>query len=154
VSVRVIALVDDERDPLVALAKDYVARTGRRYGFTVSILKPKKRAASGDDKRVRADEGALLLAASDGTTRVARDAAGRAMSSEAFAERLESLRQRGRDVGFLVGGATGLADDVKSTVQETWSLSPLTMPHKLALLVVCEQVYRAHEIARGGPYHK
>jgi 23S rRNA (pseudouridine1915-N3)-methyltransferase len=154
VSVRVIALVDDERDPLVTLAKDYVARTGRRYGLTLHILKPKKRAASADDKRVKADEGALLLEKSEGTTRVALDAGGKTFTSEAFTERLETLLQRGRDVSFLVGGATGLSEAVKSTVAETWSLSSLTMPHKLALLVVCEQIYRAHEIARGGPYHK
>jgi 23S rRNA (pseudouridine1915-N3)-methyltransferase len=154
VSVRVVALVDDERDPLVALAKDYVARTGRRYGFTLTVVKPKKRAAAADDKRVKSDEGTMLLAHSEGTTRVALDAGGRTFTSEAFTERLEMLLQRGRDVCFLVGGATGLADDVKSTVSETWSLSSLTMPHKLALLVVCEQIYRAHEITRGGPYHK
>jgi len=154
VSVRVVALVDDERDPLVALARDYAKKTGRRYGFTIGLLKPKKRAASADDARVVREEGELLLAASEGTHRIALDAGGRAQTSEEFSARLERALAGGRDVCFLIGGATGLSDAVRAAASETWSLSSLTLPHKLALLVVSEQIYRAFEIARGGPYHK
>jgi 23S rRNA (pseudouridine1915-N3)-methyltransferase len=55
---------------------------------------------------------------------------------------------------MLIGGPTGLGDEVRAAADERWSLSAMTLPHRLAVLVMAEQVYRAHEIARGGPYHK
>jgi 23S rRNA (pseudouridine1915-N3)-methyltransferase len=43
---------------------------------------------------------------------------------------------------------------VRASARFVWSLSPLTLPHRLARVVVLEQIYRAFEILRGGPYHK
>jgi 23S rRNA (pseudouridine1915-N3)-methyltransferase len=59
-----------------------------------------------------------------------------------------------RAVAFVVGGADGLHADVKAKARETWALSKLTLPHRLALVVALEQLYRAHTILKGEPYHR
>jgi len=57
-------------------------------------------------------------------------------------------------VVFLLGGAHGLADALIADADLALSLSPMTLPHELARLVLLEQLYRAGTILRGEPYHK
>ena len=78
------------------------------------------------------------------------DAGGRQMTSEDFAAWLSERRHEARDVCFVVGGAFGLAlpdADLKL------SLGRMTLPHQLARVVLVEQLYRAHKILAGEPYH-
>ena len=78
---------------------------------------------------------------------------GRAHDSPAFARWLGEceLRSVGTLV-FLIGGADGLPPEVVARAQRTVSLSPLTLPHRIARLVLAEQLYRAFTILRGEPY--
>jgi 23S rRNA (pseudouridine1915-N3)-methyltransferase len=85
-------------------------------------------------------------------TVVALDAPGRAFDSETFAERLQGWLER-PPVTFVIGGSLGLAPAVKEACGERLSLSPLTLPHQLARLVLAEQLYRACKIARNERYH-
>ena len=82
--------------------------------------------------------------------RVLLDARGRTYDSPAFARWLEERRQGGRDVCFVVGGPYG-------TELERWderlSFGPMTFPHQLARVMLVEQLYRAHKILAGEPYH-
>lgn len=153
-AIRVVAVTAHRNDPLLASAERYLSRSGRRMGATLIVVRSEKRKKGADDALVRRKEGEALLAASEGCTRVALDAAGKLQDTPAFARSLEALLLRGRDVAFLIGGATGLSDEVRRAADAVWSLSPLTLPHRLALLVLCEQVFRAAELARGGPYAK
>jgi 23S rRNA (pseudouridine1915-N3)-methyltransferase len=54
----------------------------------------------------------------------------------------------------VIGGAAGLEESLLKDAGARWSLGPLTMPHELARVVVCEQLYRAATILTGQPYHK
>ena len=58
------------------------------------------------------------------------------------------------NVVFCLGAAAGLDNRIKEKATELMSLSPLTMNHQLALLVLAEQLYRSVSIMSGGPYHK
>ena len=78
------------------------------------------------------------------------DSRGTAYGSEAFAGWLEERRQAGRDVCFVIGGAFGTA---LPGADHTLSFGPLTLPHLLARVVLLEQLYRAHKILAGEPYH-
>ena len=78
------------------------------------------------------------------------DARGRAYDSEAFAAWLEERRQAGRDVCFVVGGPFGTT---LSRQDHKLSFGPLTLPHQLARVVLLEQLFRAHKILAGEPYH-
>lgn len=153
--IRVLFLGEDPKDPIQQVAADYLARAGRRFDAGLVPLKPDKRGKGTDDETVRASEADTLFAASDGCTRIAMDAGGTLHSTSVdFARAVESLLLRGKPLAFLIGGATGLHPRVRTQSQACWSLSTLTLPHRLAVCVLAEQIYRAAEIARGGPYHK
>jgi 23S rRNA (pseudouridine1915-N3)-methyltransferase len=78
------------------------------------------------------------------------DAAGRALDSEELARFLEERRQSRRDLCFVIGGPRGL--DLADCDMRL-SFGPITLPHQLARVVLLEQLYRAHKIIAGEPYH-
>ena len=82
--------------------------------------------------------------------RVLLDVRGRAHDSVAFARWLEDRRQAGRDVCFVIGGADGIELE---PCDERLSFGPMTFPHRLARVMLIEQLYRAHKILAGEPYH-
>jgi 23S rRNA (pseudouridine1915-N3)-methyltransferase len=88
------------------------------------------------------------LPASAFTSLLAAD--GRDYDSAAFARFIEERRASGRDLTFVIGGAHGLELD---RPEHRLSLGPMTLPHQLARVVLLEQVYRAHKIIAGEPYH-
>src|SRR5207245_1041565 len=75
-------------------------------------------------------------------------------TSGELASRIGRLRDSALDLTLSVGGDEGLGSAVTRGARFTWSLSRLTLPHRLARVVALEQLYRAFEILRGGPYHK
>ena len=97
-----------------------------------------------------ADEEALLRRVPERHYVCLLDSRGRSYSSEAFSEWLEERRQAGRDVCFVIGGAFGV--QLESADHEL-SFGPMTLPHMLARVVLLEQLYRAHKILAGEPYH-
>ena len=78
------------------------------------------------------------------------DRGGERVDSESFARFLEDRRQEGRDLCFVIGGPKGLALDA---VEHRLSFGDITLPYQLARVVLLEQLYRAHKILAGEPYH-
>ena len=78
------------------------------------------------------------------------DAGGKQMTSEGFAAWLEERRHEGRPLCFVIGGAFGISLERSDL---TLSLGRMTLPHQLARVVLVEQLYRAHKILAGEPYH-
>ncbi|APR77862.1 LSU m3Psi1915 methyltransferase RlmH [Minicystis rosea] len=86
-------------------------------------------------------------------TTIALEIGGRMLGSEPFAAAIEKASARHKGVvAFLIGGADGLPPSVSKAAHDRWSLSPLTFPHRLARLVLIEQIYRSMTILRGEPY--
>ena len=75
---------------------------------------------------------------------------GRSYESSAFADFIEERRASGRDLTFVIGGADGIE---LGSPEHRLSLGPMTLPHQLARVVLLEQLYRAHKIIAGEPYH-
>ena len=75
---------------------------------------------------------------------------GEMLDSLAFSRFLEQRRMSGRDMCFVIGGPYGLELD---EVDHRFSLGAITLPHQLARVVLLEQLYRAHKILAGEPYH-
>jgi 23S rRNA (pseudouridine1915-N3)-methyltransferase len=85
----------------------------------------------------------------------ALDERGREWSSQELAEELRRRMSSGAPgVALLIGGADGLPAELVERARVKWSLGRLTLPHRLARLVVLEQLYRALSIVRGEPYHR
>lgn len=100
-------------------------------------------------------EGNQLLDRSEGCFRLILDERGKAFTSRALAEEVRKIEGNPRKTcALLVGGANGLSKHVIESADLLWSLSPLTLQHELALVVALEQIYRAHTILTGIPYHR
>ena len=86
----------------------------------------------------------------DGACVALLDRDGRAYDSEGFARWVQQRREAGRDVWFAVGGPFGTGLE---RADHRLSFGPLTLPHQLARVVLLEQLFRAHKILAGEPYH-
>lgn len=100
-------------------------------------------------------EATQLLSRSEGCFRLILDERGKRLTSRAFAEEIRKIEGNPRKTcALLVGGADGLSPRVLESADLLWSLSALTLQHELALVVALEQIYRAHTILTGIPYHR
>jgi len=97
------------------------------------------------------DAGALARRVPRGAFVSLLAADGRARDSLAFSAFLEERRRAGADLAFVIGGPFGAPP--LERVDERISLGPMTLPHQLAWVVLLEQLYRAHKILAGEPYH-
>ena len=132
---------------------EYSGRMPREARVELVALKPAPR--GGATQRVLDAEGARILAAvPGGSYKVVLDERGTLVRTTELARRMARWRENGRDIALIVGGADGLADSVKQSADFVWSLSPLTLPHGLARVLVMEQLYRAHSILHNHPYHR
>jgi len=114
-----------------------------------------KRGKNADIPRILQKEGELTLAAlAKGARVVTLDIPGKPWTTPQLAQQLESWKQDGRDVALLIGGPEGLAPECKAAAEQSWSLSPLTLPHPLVRVVVAESLYRAWSITANHPYHR
>ena len=64
------------------------------------------------------------------------------------------LNFKNKKINFLIGDADGIPSDIKDKSNLLLSLSPLTLPHELARLILIEQIYRAVSISNNSPYHR
>jgi 23S rRNA (pseudouridine1915-N3)-methyltransferase len=85
---------------------------------------------------------------------IALDVGGEAWTTERFARHLDDRMLHGsRALTFVIGGADGLPPALVARANLRLSLSAMTLPHRMARLVLLEQIYRALTIIRGEPYH-
>jgi len=142
VKIRLIAAGTRLPDWIDAGVAEYAKRFGRGLKFEV-VEVPLAREA----ERMRAAVGRADFV-------VALEVTGRAMTTPALAEWLAARMASGKDLAFLVGGPDGLDPALSKSADLRWSLSPLTFPHALVRVMVAEQLYRAHSLLQGHPYHR
>lgn len=104
----------------------------------------------------REDESTQLLASCKGHDRiVALDEKGKTLSSSEFADQLKQWQQQGvSSVAFMIGGSDGLSTEALQSAHLVWSFGRVTWPHMLVRGMLAEQLYRAHSIIAGHPYHR
>jgi 23S rRNA (pseudouridine1915-N3)-methyltransferase len=76
------------------------------------------------------------------------------MSTEQLSAWLAARMLAARPLALLIGGPDGLAAACRERADQSWSLSPLTLPHGLVRVIVAEQIYRAMSLQAGHPYHR
>lgn len=140
--------------PEKSLTDDYLARfdrTGRAMG-----LGPARICEIEARKGGSAAEAALLRrAVPRGALICALDERGRSLSSPEFAACLAGWRDAGEgDLALVIGGADGLAPELRAEAGFVLSFGKMVWPHMLARVMLAEQLYRAATILTGGPYHR
>jgi 23S rRNA (pseudouridine1915-N3)-methyltransferase len=136
--------------PALAYAKagveEYLKRLSRSGGHELVVIK----AGSREEVSTR------LLERSQGCYRVALDERGECLTTRKFAEKLDALEMRGdvKTVAFLIGAADGHTPELRDACDLVLTLSPFTLQHELALLVLMEQLYRVASLKSGSPYHR
>lgn len=149
-SVKVLA-VGKKHESWVSEGIDrYAKRLKKPFDLTWHLLPHSAR--EGDT--ARQEESARILAkVGERDYVVLLDERGRNVDSPGLARHLQARFDAGQAVTVVIGGAYGVDETVHARADFVWSLSNLVFPHQLVRLVLAEQLYRAQEIAGGGPYH-
>ena len=105
---------------------------------------------------IRAKEGERLLKhIRDDMYVITLEIGGKMLTSEEFAEKIETLGVQGKSsIAFVIGGSIGLGKEVLKRSDFALSFSKMTFPHQLMRVVLLEQVYRGYRSVNGEPYHK
>lgn len=136
--------------PALAYAKlaveDYLKRLSRHGSCELIVVK----AGSSEEVSAR------LLERSEGSFRIVLDERGKALGTRELHKQIEGLRLRGdiKAVSFLIGAADGHTETLRQQADLLLQVSPMTLQHELALVVLLEQLYRLASIDAGSPYHR
>ena len=113
------------------------------------------RRAGENPQRAVAREGENMLAALGPENYVvALEISAKSMTTEQLSAWLGERLLAARPLALLIGGPDGLSDACRARANQSWSLSPLTLPHALVRIVLAEQLYRAMSMRAGHPYHR
>jgi 23S rRNA (pseudouridine1915-N3)-methyltransferase len=135
---------------------EYERRAQRYWNLEVIEIREERAGRGKADSQIRSAESARILErVPAGAEVLALTRQGAPWSSIQLARHLETLAIEAMPgAAFLIGGALGVAEEYIVGADRRLSLSPLTLPHELARLLLIEQIYRAGTIVRGEPYHK
>ena len=138
---------------------EYAKRLGSWGGLTVTECAEQRLP---DDPSQAQIDAALEKEGRDILSRIKGDSAvialcieGELLSSEELSGKLDSFMQHGKSTIYvIIGSSYGLSDTVKKRADLRLSMSRMTFPHRLARVMICEQLYRAMSISHGTKYHK
>ncbi|MDE2442724.1 MAG: 23S rRNA (pseudouridine(1915)-N(3))-methyltransferase RlmH, partial [Betaproteobacteria bacterium] len=133
---------------------EYLKRMPRELPASVSEIKPEPRGSKTREQLLAAEKARIREALPGSCRIVVLDEKGDDLTTLKLAKRLEVWMQDGRDVALLIGGADGLDDEFKQQADDKLRLSSLTLPHGMARLLLCEQLYRAVSVLKNHPYHR
>ncbi|MDD2740693.1 MAG: 23S rRNA (pseudouridine(1915)-N(3))-methyltransferase RlmH [Rhodocyclaceae bacterium] len=133
---------------------EYLKRMPRELPASVTEIKPEPRGSKTREQLLAAEKTRLREAMAAGSRLVVLDEKGDDLTTLKLAKRLEVWMQDGRDVALLIGGADGLDEEFKQQADDKLRLSSLTLPHGMARMVLCEQLYRAVSVLKKHPYHR
>ncbi len=141
--------------PERSLADEYYQRfdrTGRPLGLG-PLAEHEVEDKKGGGMAAEAD--LLARAIPAGAVLVTLDERGKLLSSPEFAMQLARWRDAGRqDLAFVIGGADGMAPELRGRAEVSVSFGAMVWPHMLVRVMLAEQLYRAATILAGGPYHR
>jgi 23S rRNA (pseudouridine1915-N3)-methyltransferase len=147
-----VLAVGRSRDaPIDALFAEYA----RRCPWPIRLIELQPRGIVPPERRKEAEAALLLGAVPAGAAVVALDERGRDLASDDLALQLGTWRDGGRrTVAFLIGGPDGLAESILGAAELRLAFGRMTWPHRLVRVMLAEQLYRAHAILAGHPYHR
>ncbi|MBI4938393.1 MAG: 23S rRNA (pseudouridine(1915)-N(3))-methyltransferase RlmH [Nitrosomonadales bacterium] len=134
---------------------EYARRMPREMKIELVEIRPEPRTTGKSIPQIMEAEAGRILAALPGDClRIALDERGACLTTRQLSLQMQEWMRGGRDVAFIIGGADGLHESVKSSAQQQLALSPMTLPHGLVRVLLAEQLYRAHSLLHNHPYHR
>ncbi len=148
-----------KRAPEAELCSDYLARTlklGRQVGIThADSVEVSEAQAPQADARKSQEADALRAKLSPDSMIICLDEHGESVDSKQFSKIIKNAADNGtRELAFLIGGPDGLSPDLISSASKSLCLGRMTWPHRLARVMLLEQIYRAVTLMVNHPYHR
>lgn len=150
----ILAVGHRQPDWVDAGCAEYLKRMPRECAASVTEIKPEPRGPKTREQLLAAEKARIDDALPASCRLVVLDEKGEDLTTLKLARRLEAWMQDGRDVALLIGGADGIDEALKQRAAEKIRLSSLTLPHGMARLLLCEQLYRAVSVLKNHPYHR
>lgn len=151
----IVAVGHKMPDWIAAGCQEYTKRMPREASIQIIEIKPEPRSGGKTREQLTAAEaGRIEAALPNGCRIIALDERGDDLTTVKLSQQLDKWLGDGRDVALLIGGADGLATSLKDRADGMIRLSSLTLPHAVARLLLCEQLYRAWSLLKGHPYHR
>lgn len=149
--IKIIAVGKENSKLAEEFSKEYIKRMP--WKVEVIEVEPSKK-KSVDEMKMQ--EASLIMAKSKSSSyKILMDETGVNLTSEEFAEHINKIASNGNsEIEFWIGGANGHGKEIKQVSDYKLSLSNMTFPHKLARMVLIEQIYRAYTLSNNHPYHK
>ncbi|MBN9423890.1 MAG: 23S rRNA (pseudouridine(1915)-N(3))-methyltransferase RlmH [Candidatus Accumulibacter sp. 66-26] len=141
-------------DWVAAGCAEYVKRMPRELPLAVTEIKPEPRGSKTREQLLAAEKTRLDAALQGYSRIVVLDERGADLTTLKLAGRLEAWMREGGDTAFVIGGADGIDEALKQRADDCIRLSSLTLPHAMARLILCEQLYRAVSVVKNHPYHR
>jgi 23S rRNA (pseudouridine1915-N3)-methyltransferase len=152
--VRLLSVGKDRSGLYEPAVREYAARLVHYTRFELLEL-PEAGGKKGKAVDARAAEAEAILARRKPQDwLVALDERGKLLDSVEFSRYVERAQTGARDLLLVIGGDEGLDERVRQSADLVLSLSRMTLPHRLARVVLVEQLYRAFTLLKGEPYHK
>jgi 23S rRNA (pseudouridine1915-N3)-methyltransferase len=135
--------------------QEYQKRLPADFSLSVIEIPLAKRTKNSSVGTAMEKETKALVAACDKHDFVvALDVQGQSLSTEKLAEKMNKIKDSGRDIALLIGGPDGFANEHLTNIDAHWSLSDLTLPHPLVRVLLAEQIYRVWSVLNNHPYHR
>jgi 23S rRNA (pseudouridine1915-N3)-methyltransferase len=148
-AIHILAIGKIKRDGAADLCAEYEKRIPGKIAVTEIDIK------DSDAKQLQIKESdALLKALPEGSFTVVLDKKGESLTSAQLAKKMGLWQQKAKHVAFLIGGADGHTESVLKKADFILSFGTMTWPHRLARVMLLEQIYRAHMINANHPYHR
>lgn len=146
--IRIIAVGRQKASPTKDLCDEYLKRLS--WPVTLKEIETPKGSTAAQEAPL------ILKELAKPTLIVALDERGETLSSPAFAQKIAGWQTQapGNEITFLIGGADGFDNDVRSKAKFLMSFGKQTWPHMLVRVMLLEQIYRAQQIIAGHPYHR
>lgn len=152
--IRIVALGHRMPAWVSAGIEHYASRLPREWALRIVDLRPEPRDRGRSVPQLLDAEALRIAHACSAHRVVALDERGETWTTAQFAAKLTRWQASGHDLAFVIGSADGLATSLKAGAFATMALSAMTLPHGLARVLLVEQLYRAHMLASGHPYHR
>ena len=157
-TVNIICVGKIKEDFFIKASAEFEKRLSRFCSFNVIQLPDKAipdNASKAEEDSVLKKEGdEILKKIGKSDIVVAMCIEGKQLSSEELADKMQEFQMQASTIDFVIGGSLGLSPEVKARANFKLSMSKMTFPHRIARLMLEEQIYRAFKINANETYHK